>query len=424
MNTGNFKLSFDIHDINSQHLIRVKKNDSARRIYASLTDDGKLYYVTDDCTVVWKMKASNTIFGACTVQDGGFYVDISPNATAEVGEFDCEFTVYGTIDGTQGRQITAPRFTLMVEDVVYDDSIVEQTDEFTALEEALGIVATATKNANDAAASIQSKAESGQFDGATFQPIMLTDGTLSWFNNKGLANPASVNIKGPQGDMGPKGEPGAKGDKGEQGQQGIQGPKGDKGDTGSKGEAGKGIDRVVQAHTSTEDGGTNVMDVVFTDGTYSTFEVKNGSKGSTGSQGAKGDKGDTGEQGPRGLQGAQGPQGEKGDPFSIAKVYASITAMNAGYATDGVAIGGFVVIDTGNVEDEDNAKLYVKGNTAYMFVTDLSGATGLQGPPGAQGIQGIQGPKGDKGDKGDTGEQGKTPTFEIRENGHLYAIFS
>lgn len=80
--------------------------------------------------------------------------------------------------------------------------------------------------------------------------------------------------------------------------------------------------------------------------------------------------------------------------FAISKVYSSVAAMNAGYATDGVPVGGLVVIDTGNVEDEDNAKLYVKGDAAYEYLTDMSGA------------QGIQGPKGDKGDTGNTGPQG------------------
>lgn len=114
----------------------------------------------------------------------------------------------------------------------------------------------------------------------------------------------------------------------------------------------------------------------------------------------------------------KGPKGDKGDPFAIAKTYASVSAMNAGFATDGVKTGSFVLIDTGDVDDPDNSKLYVKGDSAYTFVTDLSGAQGIQGPQGArgeqgpkgetgaQGPQGIQRPKGDTGAKGDVGLQG------------------
>ena len=93
-------------------------------------------------------------------------------------------------------------------------------------------------------------------------------------------------------------------------------------------------------------------------------------------------------QGGQGETGGVGPQGPKGDGFSISKVYESVEAMNAGFATDGLPEGAFVII-TNNVEDEDNAKLYVKGEAAYEFVTDMSGATGIQGEQGVQGIQGI-----------------------------------
>ena len=62
-----------------------------------------------------------------------------------------------------------------------------------------------------------------------FVPSVSSDGVLSWTNRAGLANPASVNIKGAKGD---------KGDTGAQGIQGVKGDKGDKGDTGATGAPG------------------------------------------------------------------------------------------------------------------------------------------------------------------------------------------
>lgn len=80
------------------------------------------------------------------------------------------------------------------------------------------------------------------------------------------------------------------------------------------------------------------------------------------------------------------PKGDPGEPFRVKKTYPSIDAMNLGFYTDDdVLEGQFVAIDTGNVNDEDNAKLFMKGKTGYTFVTDLSGADGLTGPPGPQG---------------------------------------
>lgn len=63
--------------------------------------------------------------------------------------------------------------------------------------------------------------ESGEFDGeqgatgesgATFTPSVSSDGDISWSNDKGLTNPVTVNIRGPQGPQGktgPQGEAGA-----------------------------------------------------------------------------------------------------------------------------------------------------------------------------------------------------------------------
>ena len=60
-------------------------------------------------------------------------------------------------------------------------------------------------------------------DGATFTPNVDRYGNLSWSNDKGLDNPATVNIMGPQGVQGP------------QGAQGVQGSTGPAGPAGSNG---------------------------------------------------------------------------------------------------------------------------------------------------------------------------------------------
>ncbi len=121
-----------------------------------------------------------------------------------------------------------------------------------------------------------------------------------------------------------------------------------------------------------------------------------------------GPQGPQGPQGLQGIQGVQGVQGPAGRDFTFSKVYASVAAMNAGYSSDGVPSGGFVIIDAGNPDDADNGKVYCKGPTKYDFIVDLSGATGIQGPTGPQGPQGIQGPQGAQGPKGDKGDIGPT----------------
>jgi hypothetical protein len=132
--------------------------------------------------------------------------------------------------------------------------------------------------------------------------------------------------------------------------------------------------------------------------------------------GPKGDRGATGLQGPQGIQGntgatgPQGPQGPAGKNFNIRKTFESVSAMEASKGA-GFTDGDFTMIAS-TVSDPDNSKLYVWDGSKFVYISDLSGAQGIQGPQGIQGIQGIQGkqgltgPQGPKGDKGETGPQG------------------
>lgn len=105
----------------------------------------------------------------------------------------------------------------------------------------------------------------------------------------------------------------------------------------------------------------------------------------------EGKRGEQGPQGPTGPQGPQGPQGPKGEGFKISKTYTSVEAMHNGYGTDDVPLYGLVLIDTGNVNDADNAKLFVKGDTEYTLLTDLSGTQGIKGEDGKDGKDGEDG---------------------------------
>ena len=105
----------------------------------------------------------------------------------------------------------------------------------------------------------------GEYNGATFTPAVSAAGVISWSNDKGLANPASVNIMGPQGPAGATGATGAAGPQGPQGprgETGATGPQGPQGTTGPQGPQGPA-----------------------------------GADGAPGAKGDKGDKGDTGDSG-------------------------------------------------------------------------------------------------------------------------------
>ena len=236
--------------------------------------------------------------------------------------------------------------------------------------------------------------------GYTYIPKVDADGNLSWTKNGNLVNPTTVNIKGPKGD---KGDTGLTGNKGETGYYfqphideyynlswtnngelenpeliNIKGPKGDKGNTGTAATISIGTVSTGEAGTSvniTNSGSTNaaILDFVI----------------------PKGDKGD---------------KGDVGDPFSIAKVYESVGNMNSDYNNPDIPIGSVVIIETGDVNNSDNSKLFVKTDSGYSFITDLSGSQGIVGPQGVQG---------EKGDTGQQGLQGFTFTPIMSESGIL-----
>ncbi len=94
------------------------------------------------------------------------------------------------------------------------------------------------------------------------------------------------------------------------------------------------------------------------------------------------------------LKGERGEKGERGDGIQISKTFSSIAEMLTGHATDGVKIGAFVIISTEDENDPDNSRLYVKTETTYQFLNDLSGAQGIRGEVGPQGERGPEGPQG------------------------------
>jgi len=110
-----------------------------------------------------------------------------------------------------------------------------------------------------------------------------------------------------------------------------------------------------------------------------------------------------GPQGPTGIAGPTGPTGPTGLGFNIAVVYTSTSALLADTTGGGAEVGEFAIVNTGDVEDADNSKLYVWNGTNFVYVNDLSGAAGITGPEGPQGPTGVNGATGPEGPQGPVG---------------------
>ena len=244
-------------------------------------------------------------------------------------------------------------------------------------------------------------------DGATFTPSIDTNGNLSWTNDKGLDNPATVNIMGPTGPQGPKGDVGATGSQGPKGDTGATGEQGPKGDTGATGIRGTGIYVVTTAPSGyttavggfapkyrialstvlTQSGATEILvgdnirysyylyPVGYTDGTYAYASTRTSIRGATGAAGATGDTGPQGPQGEKGDTGPMGPQGPAGANAINDIVQESGTSttavMSQKAVTDYVAsqVSGVMPEFVDSVDQmTDTAKKYVLSETGTIWV--------------------------------------------------------
>lgn len=270
-------LSLDIREPMTQAYINVKKGDTARKLIFTFSNYGSAYHISDGCTAVFRAKKPDgtILFNSCTINGNAVEYIFTSQTVAAVGIVECEVT----LADADGKQITSPRFALIVENVLYSDDEVESTNEFTKLQEALAKVS-----------GLGSASISMRVDGGYIQ--YSTDNGKTWVN---LIAESDL-----------KGGPGTPGTPGKDGHSPVvtatksgktttisvdgtaiatveDGTDGAPGVAGTPGKDGTSI-TISGINESTADGGTNT--VTFSDG--SALKVKNGSKGSTGADGTDG----------------------------------------------------------------------------------------------------------------------------------------
>lgn len=159
MNTT-FKISLDVHNIESQVSIPAFRGDSGYTIIANLIEYGKPFHLSDKCTAFFEgVKADgNYLYNACDIEDGKIVYNLKKTTpdggtcqtTAVPGVVKCQFKIIGE----NGGIISAPKFTIVVEDTVYNEQAIEDSvSEATVLTEMI--------------ADLTIKRDSGFFDGYT-----------------------------------------------------------------------------------------------------------------------------------------------------------------------------------------------------------------------------------------------------------------
>lgn len=131
MNMSIFKISLDIHDEASQLSFSVKKGDTSRRLYITLTENGIPYKIGADCYAVFYAKKPDgtEVFNDCVIEDNTVIYDMTVQTTAASGRCECELVLYGG----NGEQLTSPRFSVIVYTPVHTESEITSTSEYTAL---------------------------------------------------------------------------------------------------------------------------------------------------------------------------------------------------------------------------------------------------------------------------------------------------
>ena len=130
-----YRISLDMNESTSQLFLNVRKSDSARKLLFTLSDNGKAYQIGSGCTAVFRAKKPDgtILYNNCSINGNVIEYELTNQTISAEGIVECEVTLYGD----DGRQITSPRFNIVVNDTIYADDEVESQNEFTQLTQAI-----------------------------------------------------------------------------------------------------------------------------------------------------------------------------------------------------------------------------------------------------------------------------------------------
>lgn len=162
MNKIIYRVTLDMFDTHSQKTIKAKKGDSACEIHISFTENGKLYRLGEDYYAYFSAKKADGtfVYDNCTIQGDTIIYDFSSSIkegacqiTAFEGVVECEVTLY-----KGDKQLTSPRFTLVVDGTVYNGEDIISTPESDVLRKLIN-------DANTLIDDVEKKLNNGDFVG-------------------------------------------------------------------------------------------------------------------------------------------------------------------------------------------------------------------------------------------------------------------
>lgn len=356
MNSSKYIFTLDLRSVQSQITLPVTQGDTNRTLIVSFSDGAKPFILEEGTSAMMSVVRPTGTFMQeyCEVEEGGACVKyhFSEHTSIVPGLNKCQLVI---LNGA-GKQIASPNFSLDIapklvdgNDVVIPDEDLVALDVIyqreAARQEAEAKRATAEVLRDDAERQRESDARE-----AIKEVTELTE-SIEQMRDNGDFNGKSPTVNVEDTDTGTR----------------IT------------------FEDINGSQTVEVEDGTPATHKW--EGTTLTITSASGTS-SVNLKGSKGEKGETGE------KGEKGDKGDKGDGIQIYRTFPSVAEMFAGVETDGVPEGAFVIISNDDENDPENARLYVKNDTTYQFISDLSGQ------------QGIQGPKGDAGEDGEDGLPG------------------
>lgn len=405
MNNSTYRFTLDLQKHQSQMSIAVFQYDTAVRLHISLTDGGKPYLIADGSYAVLYGKRADgkALAHDCQIQGNTEIIyDFEDTTACVAGAVDCQIKLYGT----DQKLITAPKFMIAVDErVVSDDDIIAEGGELSAFDEIFF-----TENERIEAEKEREKAEALRVAAEEARVASETARTVA-DNSRDAAEQARVDAEQARVDAEAARQSSetkraaneniraAK----EAQRQGSESSRVDNENERIASESGRELAEAYrnsneETRTAAEnDRRTSEIERVSAESARVTAEMSRKSawiryssyedgRGFTQkwSEGKNYIGFATARECPTNASDFtwclfKGGKGDKGDPFSISKMYTSIAEMEADINNSTVPVGSFVMIDTGDVNDDEHGYLYVKNETSFTYISDMSGATGLKG---------------------------------------------
>ena len=161
MTNSYYKISLDIHDHGSNVSLKAKKGDTGRLLYITLMDGRTPYVISNECRAVFTAKKADgkILYNDCSIIGNAITYAFTPQTTSCVGRAECEIKLYGA----ENKLLTSARFTLIVDDTVYNDGDeVESAKEVSALTALVSEATTLISTVENKLASGELKGDKGE----------------------------------------------------------------------------------------------------------------------------------------------------------------------------------------------------------------------------------------------------------------------